>query len=229
MLVKTASIIVRADDPSAAVDEAIALAREAGGYSSSATSDGEDEQVQRATATLRVPVSEFEAVMDALRGGGELLHQEISTEDVTEAYVDLDARLRSQRALESRLIALVGQAQTVEDTIEVERELARVRGTVESLDAQTRSLSKRAAMATIEVTAVSPASAEAGGLVSTVSVAFDDAQRISIGAVGVFVRLLGLVLPIALVGFPVLVAVRRRQRRRRASPPPSTTPIPPSY
>lgn len=225
MLVKTAALTVRAEDPAATIDAAVATATAAGGYSSSATSDGQDAQVQRATATLRVPVTEFEAVMDDLRGAGELVHQEIATEDVTEAYVDLDARLRTQRALELRLVALVAEAGSVAETIEVERELARVRGSVESLDAQTRSLAGRAAMATIELTAVTPDSAEAGGFASAMAAAYDDAQDIAVGTVGAFVRLIGLMLPLWVVGVPILLVVRRR--RRKTAPPVSTVPIPP--
>jgi hypothetical protein len=152
------------------------------------------------------------------------LHQQISTEDVTEAYLDLDARLRTQRALETRLVALVAEADSVAETIEVERELARVRGSVESLDAQTRSLAGRAAMATIEITAVAPSSAEAGGFSSAMTAAYDDAQEIAVGTVGAFVRLLGLMLPFWVVGGPVLLIVRRRRRKTRVV---STVPIPP--
>ena len=60
-----------------------------------------------------------------------MLREGVQGQDVTEEYSDLQARLRSHRALEERMLAILAKADSVEDALTVEKELVRVRSTID--------------------------------------------------------------------------------------------------
>jgi hypothetical protein len=78
--------------------------------------------------------------------------RQVSAEDVTEQYVDLDARLKSQRQLEARLLEIIAkQAGNLDELLAVEKELSRVRQEIERMDGQLRAMQDRIALSTIEI------------------------------------------------------------------------------
>jgi hypothetical protein len=102
---------------------------------------------------LRVPVEKLSAVLEQLKALGRVTHEQLSTEEVTEQAVDLEARLRNARATEERLIAVLNQRTgKVRDILEVEREIARTREEIERMEAQRLNLLNRVALATLQVT-----------------------------------------------------------------------------
>jgi len=104
-----------------------------------------------ATITIRVPVAEFDAAVSRIEGIGDVLHRNISSEDVTEEFRDLGLQLKNLRALRDRLAKLLDRAETVEDAIKVERELGRVSGQIDRIEGRMKFLGDRAAMSTLTV------------------------------------------------------------------------------
>jgi Domain of unknown function (DUF4349) len=108
-----------------------------------------------ATMTLRVPADSatYQATLDRLRGLAErVVDEQAQAQDVTEEYVDLDARLRTLKASEESLLALLGKAQRVEDILQIQRELTNVRSQIEQIQGRKQALERRADMATINLT-----------------------------------------------------------------------------
>ena len=102
--------------------------------------------------TLRVPAAAFDRALAELRGlAEEVLAEQTTARDVTEEYTDLDARLRNLAAAETQLLALVEQADTVEDLLQIEKRLAEVRGESERLQGRLNVLQDRIALATIRL------------------------------------------------------------------------------
>jgi len=100
-----------------------------------------------------VPADELGAVLEELRGLGRVVNEQLSSEEVTDQVVDLDARLRNARATEQRLIRVLDERTgKVADVLEVEREIARARQEIEHMDAQRQNLLQRAQLATVQVT-----------------------------------------------------------------------------
>lgn len=81
----------------------------------------------------RVPSREFGAILEELSGLGKLLKQDTQAQDVTDEYIDLDARLRNKENEEHRLLQILGEARTVGELLQVEGELSRIRGDIESM------------------------------------------------------------------------------------------------
>lgn len=106
------------------------------------------------SATLRVPSARLDAILVTLRALGQPMDESQGGEDVTTQMVDLDARLKNSRNTEARLTeVLKNRTGDVGDVLQVEREIARVRGEIEQLDAQRKQLQDRVTYATITLTA----------------------------------------------------------------------------
>jgi hypothetical protein len=85
---------------------------------------------------LRIPVTAFPAAVEELAGLGDVKYRNVSGEDVTAQYVDLQARLKSKQELRQRYTALLDKATEVKDLLAIETELNRVQTEIEQIEAQ---------------------------------------------------------------------------------------------
>ena len=130
----------------------IASVEQTGGYLSHQELQGATGSPRRGTWTIRVPQPQFDNFMTDVEQLGELQRSSRDAQDVTEAYTDLDARLRNMQASEQRLLGHLERTGDLKDTLEVERELSRVRGEVERLQGQLNVLKDKTTLATVIVT-----------------------------------------------------------------------------
>ena len=145
-LVRNAALAVEVDGDDRvgpALERARALTESLDGYVSW---EGPGEMV------LRIPDARLEPAMVQLAALGEVERREVRVQDVTAGYTDLEIRLANARALQTRLRDLLAQAQTVQDVLAVETELARVTAQVEGLEGQLRLLQNQVAFSTLRLT-----------------------------------------------------------------------------
>jgi hypothetical protein len=152
MIVETASLTILAtnyDEASAAIAK---LTAAHSGYVEKLDAKAQTGTARTFTASLRIPTKQLEGFLADLRMLGHAEEETRSNEEVSDQYVDLQARLRSARATEQRLIELLGtRTGKLQDVLEAERELARVRGEIESMQGQSLLLVHRVNYATVEV------------------------------------------------------------------------------
>lgn len=86
--------------------------------------------------TVRVPSSNLDGFMGFIEKSYELKNKRITSQDITEEYVDNDARLKNLKSEEAQIIEIMKKAETVEDILKVQSELYRIRGDIESLEAK---------------------------------------------------------------------------------------------
>lgn len=217
-VIRNATLRLRADAPSDVAAAAARLAEQAGGFVQSSDTKGAGEHVLRVDASLRVPAARFPEVLAQLRAEGELLQETITGEDVTEAHADLDARLRSQRTLEERLLSILGGVQSVSDALAVEAQLVGVRTEIERLEARLRTMDDHVTMATISLVVEAPVQANpmhAETVTSQLDRALDDAGELFVGGVAGLIRVMGALLPLGLAFGPLGWVLRRRHRARK--------------
>ena len=107
---------------------------------------------QRSTLLqLRVPQAGLNATLDELAALGDVLFQEVTAEDVTNQLVDFAARLKNLRRAEETLLEIMERSGSASDVLEVARELANTRQTIEQIDASLTNLKNRVAFSSIEV------------------------------------------------------------------------------
>ena len=176
-----------------------------------------------AYVTVRVPSDKYPAfIADAAKLGTVLTESE-TADDVTQQHVDMKARLGNLVAEQGRLRQLFAKASSVKDMLAIEQELTRVQGDIESMQAQIKYLERQAAMATVTLELSEPKAIVApSGIDWGVQTAFTDSIRAFVGTMNVLIVILGPVLallvfvgvPVALVLWLVLRAMKRRRARR---------------
>ncbi|HIJ74114.1 MAG TPA: DUF4349 domain-containing protein [Candidatus Hydrogenedentes bacterium] len=148
-LIKDARITLEVVSAKEASAQIITKARETGGYAADVREVTDALGGISITLQVRVPADRFEETMQYLDGLGRVQERHVSSEDVTEEFVDTQARVRNFKRTEERLLEHLERTAKLEDILSVERELARVRGEVERLEGRLRFLSHRVAFSTI--------------------------------------------------------------------------------
>jgi hypothetical protein len=137
----------------AAKQQVTRIVEQMGGYVAQASSYETPNQPRRANLTLRVPATQLSSMLEQVRRLGRVTQEQLTSEEVTEQVVDLEARLRNARATEQRLIAVLNnRTGKVSDILQVEREIARTRENIERMEAQRQNLLRRVELATVTVT-----------------------------------------------------------------------------
>ena len=142
------------DVPSAAV-QVRTIAESVGGFVEQLTSTGVEER-QQSTITIRIPQPEFFNVFDRIKLLGKVLNENAGSEDVTERFIDLEARLKSAAREELSLLSLLERAEKVSEILTIERELSRIRTELEQVQGQLNFLERRVSLATITVALFPP-------------------------------------------------------------------------
>ena len=149
LLVRRATMLLEVKDPEAVARRVTDLTQSLGGYvEQSRESSGGAVHLR-----IRVPAASLEETMDSVATLGHVEKRQISADDVTEQVVDLGARVATRRAIRDRLRALLERAQSIEDVITVERELARVQGELDVLERRLDYLRGTSSMAELSVDA----------------------------------------------------------------------------
>ena len=204
-IVRQAEIELEVPAPSATQTAIERLAEQHGGYVVSAARDTENGSATdvRVTVTVRVPQAELTATISELKRFGRGIGSEkITSDDVTDEYVDLSARIISQRGLEQQYLEILKRAVTVKDAMDVEKELAEVRTTIERMQGRQQLLDKESAFSTLTVhlSSVAPQIAVSkSGLGSDVKRACADAVSLSAALISGGIRLLGVLVPVLLL------------------------------
>ena len=148
-IVKTAEIGIRAERVRDSAARAQQVAAQFGGGVLSSQINQGDGHVS-ANLVLVVPSPEFEKALDELRDvGEEITTDTVRGEDVTEEFVDLESRERNLLAAEQSLLELYGRAESVNDALAIERELANIRGQIEQVQGRIQYLEERTATSQI--------------------------------------------------------------------------------
>ncbi|HET6980449.1 MAG TPA: DUF4349 domain-containing protein [Pyrinomonadaceae bacterium] len=174
---------------------------------------------------VRVPSPQFGVAFDEIKKLASNTPQEnVSGQDVTEEFIDLEARIKTQKALELQFLEIMRQANKVADALEVQRQIADVRTDIEKLEGRKRFLENRASLSTITVNIQTPKPA-----ITVTSTGFGrelrDAVSESIGVASdivlFFTRFAIVMIPIFIfvilpAGFIGRYLVRRAKRMRLA-------------
>jgi hypothetical protein len=235
-IIRNAEVTIEVAAPAEAQRKVASVAEAHGGFvvtSEAQQNDSGGQPSEVVQITMRVPAAQFDAALAEIRGVGSRVRQEkITGQDVTEEFIDLDARLRTQRALEAQFLEIMKQAHSVSEALEVNRQLAEVRGGIEQLEGRRRFLENQAALSTIKVTLQTPAplvSANTSGFFHGLREAFGDGVDVAVGIVLVLVRIVIALIPVVLLIVLPLVLLwrflRRRYRRTHPiAPPVAATP-----
>ena len=201
------------------IDEVILLARRFGGSVQSTAIDDSGEG--RGTVIVRVPSDRFEDTLTELGDIGRIESQFVDTQDVTDEFVDLEARIRNARTAEHVLLNLMDEATTIADTIRVQNQLERVQENIERMRGRLRVLEDQTSFSTLAVDVIEEgAPKEDPEEAGTLGKAWRDAVEGFMGVVSGVIVASGVVLPVAFMALIVALLVRRIRPRFERGPEP---------
>lgn len=151
-VIKTATIAMTVSDFDASVASIRGIVKTEKGYVQSLSDSGtlNDRAV---TITIKVPTASFDSVLVQVKAlGAEVISADENTDDVTEAYKDLQARLKNQKALEAQLLTILNKATKISDILLVQNQLSNVREQIEVLQTQIKYYDTQTDYASISIT-----------------------------------------------------------------------------
>jgi hypothetical protein len=229
----TVSIEVEEGNFDAAFQTVIANARRLGGDVVGSSTQTSDDGDTIGSVTVRVPVEDFEDLLVDMTGIGTVRDRNITSQDVSTEFTDLESRLRHLEALERFYLGLFDEAESVNDAISVQQKLGEVQGQIEKAQGRLNLLDDRTSFSTLTVEIFEPGAG--GSLLAeeeptdrpTLARYWDTARDAFVNVVGamlvVVLFLLPLLVPLAFVAF---VALRYLRRRRPSDEPVFQTPAP---
>jgi hypothetical protein len=222
-IIRTAELYVETDAPEAAVGKLTALADAQGGFvvSSDTSRQKDSDGAETVTTTLvfRVPVGAFDDTLSTVRSlGSRVSSEKVTGQDVTEEYVDLEARIHAQRAVEEQYMAILKEAKTIPDILAVQQKLGEARTEIERAEGRRRFLESQTSLSTITVHVarhIEAVDASGPGFGRSIREAAHDSVAVGIAIVNGAIRTVGVLLPVGLLlGVPVWLLVRALRRRR---------------
>jgi uncharacterized protein DUF4349 len=183
---------------------------------------------QTVTVIARVPSAQFNSALEQIKAAGyRIIQEKISGQDVSEEYLDLEARLRTKKALEAQFLDIMKQAHKVQDALDVQSQLADVRTEIERLEGRRRFLENQSALSTITITLQMPqpiVAVTTTGFGATVKRTFGDAVDMAASIVLFVIQAVIVLAPIGIFfGIPAWLVWRVLRRRivvRKSEPSP---------
>lgn len=159
-IIRNADLQLEASSPEESQQKITAIAESKGGFvieSQQSSSNSNVTVRDIVTMTVRVPAEKFNESLDEIRKvSSRVITETVRGQDVTEEFVDIEARLKTKRALEEQFLEIMKQGKTVQDALQVQRELATVRGEIEQIEGRKRFLENQSSLSTIRITLKSP-------------------------------------------------------------------------
>jgi len=156
-VIQKASLKLEVEDSSETAEKITEITRAAGGFIADSetwiTSTGQG----KGKSTIRIPREKFFSTIGKIELLGNVESKEITGEDITEEYIDLESHLRNYQQTEDRLLKILKKAKKVSEIMEVEEALTEVRGEIEEITGRMEYLRNRVNLSTITVSFHEPA------------------------------------------------------------------------
>ena len=158
MIIRSGSMSIEADNFNETEAKVKQIVSGLNGYVTNSSSQLNASGKKQGAITIRVAAERFDALLDELAKIGKVMNQNINGRDVAEEDMDSEARLKTQRELESRLLKLLAEkTANLTSVVEVEQKLAQVRENVEKTEGRMRFLKDQASFSTLTVSVYEPA------------------------------------------------------------------------
>lgn len=229
MIIYTADFTIKVESADATADQVRELAEKYAGWVAGLRKTVDEGGNTEIKMTLRVPSEHFMAVVSGLKGLGKTESVNISTQNVTEEWVDLQARLGIKQLRKQQLEALLKQAKSVEEIDQRQQQILAVQEEIERIQGRQRYLQNQVALSTIEITLYEKGlpPVEKLGPYSAKNITLRALYRLVAVLRMLYLILINVALPGAVIWVPLLIWHLVRRGRRRPLPPPPVLSAPP--
>ncbi len=225
MMIYTASLTAEVTDYKKARNDLEFLTQKYQGYIVH-SSEYQNERERGGNLTVRIPEGGFNSFLKEIEDiTHRVSNQNVQGQDVTEEYVDLESRLKAKKAVESRLLDFMNQAENVEDLLKISQDLGRVQEEIEQIEGRMRYLREHTSFSTVHIQLIEKQihvdTPDRGTLNEAwIALIRSTSQLISL-LTSSFVALVGslpyfvLLAAIALIAWFILRKMKQREQRRR--------------
>jgi hypothetical protein len=198
------------------------LVNDAGGYISNENVSEDYYARKSGSIACRIPAEKLDQAMEQIGGWGKVDNVSVNADDITDQYFDLEIRLENQKALAKRLVALLERrTNELKDLLEIERELARVRTQIDSMEGRKRLWDSQVALSTLVVEVHEPLpkiAGDEGGAWRTLLRSFGDAADNFVLTIAGIISASGSAIPLlAVLIFVVWIWRSWRKRKKKAA------------
>jgi hypothetical protein len=128
-----------------------AICKELNAYTSNENQSNYGERLQY-NQTIRVAADKFDLLIQKIEANAlKVENKSINTQDVTEEFIDVEARLKTKKELENRYREILKQAKTVQDIVSIESQIGSVRAEIESMEGRLKYLNSQVSYSTLNV------------------------------------------------------------------------------
>lgn len=199
-IIRNGNLSLEVDSVEESLEKVKSLVDSLGGYISNETVSEDQYSRKTGSITCRVPSEGLDRAVEQLKGFGKLEGVSISADDITDQYYDLEVRVANQKALEKRLLELLErETRKLSDLLEIERELARVRTDIDSMEGRKRLWDNQIAYSTLVVNVHEPLpiiAGDEGGAWRTLLRSLGEAGDNFVMTIAVIVSVTGAVIPV---------------------------------
>jgi hypothetical protein len=150
-LIKTGDLTFETSDVKITKGAVEVICKELNAYISNETQNNYGDRLQYAQ-TIRVPASLFDSLISRIEANAiKVESKNIHTQDVTEEFIDVEARLKTKKELETRYKEILKQAKSVQDIVSIESQMATVRSEIESMEGRLQYLRSQVSFSTLNV------------------------------------------------------------------------------
>ncbi len=223
-IVRNADLQLESDEPESVQQKITSIAESKNGFVVESTQSSSDVRASRrdtVVMTVRVPAEKFAEAMTEIRAAANrVIVETVKSDDVTEEFIDTEARLKAKKALEAQFLEIMKRANTVNDALNVQSELSDVRAEIERIEGRLRFLENQTSLSTIKIRIQTPAafSANSKGFFyrfgESVGTGVDAALSFVLGLVTFVIAILPFLIFIVL---PIYLVIRYLWRKRRRS------------
>lgn len=213
-IIRSADLKFQCDDLAKTNDRIIASAKKYGGYLQNDREAKEYTEVSR-TIQVRIPSKNFDNFLKDVSDGVSYFDEKnITSEDVTDEYIDNESRVKTQKALENRYLELLKKANKVSEMLEIEEKLSQIREEIESKQARLNYLQTQVDMSSFTITFYKNMPQKESASVSFGS-KIGNALKSGVNAVLDFFIWLLEMWPFIIILVALIVFFRKRWRRRQ--------------
>ncbi len=212
-IIKTANLVFETKDIAATHQKIIKLTQQYQGIVQNDNS-GTNYNQQYIRMTVRVPSDKFQSFLEGVSEGvGYFDQKEISQKDVTEEFVDINARLKAKRKLENRYLELLQKAKNVKEMLEIERNLSIIREEIEAKEGRLKFLHNKVSLSTFYIEFYKTTDVKS----ETISYGQKITNALKGGWNGISVFFLGILYlwPFIILLFIIIYLIRRYLKKRK--------------
>jgi uncharacterized lipoprotein YajG len=224
-IIRDADLTLETESPADAQNKIAAIAESKGGFvieSNQSSSDVETTTHDTVTMTIRVPAAKFNESLDEIRKTAtRVIVENVKGQDVTEEFIDIEARIKTQKALEAQFLEIMKRSNSVEEALKIQREIADVRVEIEKIEGRKHFLENQSSLSTVKITLQSPTafSATTAGFFYQIRHSFGSGFDAALSFILVLITLAVALLPFLIfIVLPIYLIMRyflKKNRRQK--------------